>query len=424
MRITLRLMVIALAAFVLPQLVLAAPTEQRCEPSAAVISGADAVYESAPGEVVRHTWKLENDGRCDWPRGTQLVFAGGERFSGPQSYELDSLAPGQTTNVVVDLQTPTSAGEYSGVWQVRSGDAAISGRLVVGFIVAPPVIAEPNNPTRDDSGQDDLPFGIDSPQTHGGLPTPFIDLQASDNVQVPAGGIGNVTIACEEGVVVGGGWYIYEDFEGSHNYNNSATVYESRQVGNGWRLSFRNPSDTDILAYGAAYCLHNVGGTTFDIIYPVPLNPLSSNEGLAHCPEGSLMVGGGFNVFPYDELELRRNDSSPDTNSWKIKVFNRSAFSTSATVSATCYIGGTASISRVASGWNSIDPQEGDWEYVFCPEDSLMTNGGFGQTGFLYQQSLNFDEVASAPDYWQVAAYNPFGSTHSLYASAVCVSFP
>jgi hypothetical protein len=72
----------------------------------------------ALGEPFVKTWRLRNTGTCEWERGYHLVFVDGERMDCPEMVAMPPTAPGEASDISVQLVAPTSAGTYRGYWQV------------------------------------------------------------------------------------------------------------------------------------------------------------------------------------------------------------------------------------------------------------------------------------------------------------------
>ncbi len=82
----------------------------------------------APGAVFKKTWRLKNIGTCTWTTNYSLVYASGEKFSGPTSAKLPvSVAPGQTVDVTIDFTAPSAAGKYRGNWQLANASGTTFG---------------------------------------------------------------------------------------------------------------------------------------------------------------------------------------------------------------------------------------------------------------------------------------------------------
>ncbi|KAL0535370.1 hypothetical protein IC582_029699 [Cucumis melo] len=69
-------------------------------------------------------WRLLNSGTSNWPRGSQLVWTGGHKFSHSLSVEIevpeDGLPPGQEIEIAVDFTTPSFCGQYTSYWSMAS----------------------------------------------------------------------------------------------------------------------------------------------------------------------------------------------------------------------------------------------------------------------------------------------------------------
>jgi len=74
----------------------------------------------APGEAFTKTWRLQNVGSCPW-ENYSLVFDHGVLMGGPREVPLDeTVRPGETVEVSVELFAPQEAGVYQGFWRLRS----------------------------------------------------------------------------------------------------------------------------------------------------------------------------------------------------------------------------------------------------------------------------------------------------------------
>lgn len=79
-------------------------------------------------------WRLRNSGTSNWPRGTQLVWIGGDKLgcSVPVEIEVpaDGLPLGQEIEVAVDFTTPPRSGQYTSYWRMASPSGQIFGQRV------------------------------------------------------------------------------------------------------------------------------------------------------------------------------------------------------------------------------------------------------------------------------------------------------
>jgi polar amino acid transport system substrate-binding protein len=96
--------------------------------------------EMAPGEPFTKIWRVKNTGTCTWDTNYRLVFASGNtpgaQMGGQPTPLTESVAPGETTDVGVDLVASIKPGVYLAWWQMENGDAQAFGeRLPVAIEV-------------------------------------------------------------------------------------------------------------------------------------------------------------------------------------------------------------------------------------------------------------------------------------------------
>ena len=76
-------------------------------------------------ETFTKVWRLENIGDCTWTTDYEVFFTGGNRMGAPAVMGLpESVAPGETIDISVDMIAPDTPGTYTGYWLLRdeSGD--------------------------------------------------------------------------------------------------------------------------------------------------------------------------------------------------------------------------------------------------------------------------------------------------------------
>jgi len=81
------------------------------------------------GESFVKTWRLQNNGSCDWTAGYKLVFSNGDRMNAPDEVALTSgtVAPGQTMDVSVNLTAPDTEGTWKGYFKLKAPDGQVFG---------------------------------------------------------------------------------------------------------------------------------------------------------------------------------------------------------------------------------------------------------------------------------------------------------
>jgi hypothetical protein len=67
-----------------------------------------------PGESFTKTWKVENNGTCNWVYLYHLIFVGGDRLDGDPPRLGKVIVPSQWTQLSVALIAPSKPGAYTG----------------------------------------------------------------------------------------------------------------------------------------------------------------------------------------------------------------------------------------------------------------------------------------------------------------------
>lgn len=75
----------------------------------------------SPGQTFTKTWRLVNTGTCTWSTDYSIAVFSGESMSANNGEQLpNSVAPGQSVDISVDLVAPATAGTYQGNWKLRN----------------------------------------------------------------------------------------------------------------------------------------------------------------------------------------------------------------------------------------------------------------------------------------------------------------
>lgn len=82
----------------------------------------------APNFAFTKTWRLKNVGTCTWNTGYTVVFDSGNPMSAVFPVNLsNSVAPGQTIDIAVNMVAPATAGSYQGNWKLKNASGAAFG---------------------------------------------------------------------------------------------------------------------------------------------------------------------------------------------------------------------------------------------------------------------------------------------------------
>ncbi|CAI0451559.1 unnamed protein product [Linum tenue] len=88
----------------------------------------------APSTPFTKIWRLRNNGNLVWPKGTQLVWIGGDRFNQTDSSELEIAANGlpvdEELDVAIDFTSPAKPGRYISYWRLVSPSGTKFGQRI------------------------------------------------------------------------------------------------------------------------------------------------------------------------------------------------------------------------------------------------------------------------------------------------------
>lgn len=85
------------------------------------------------------TWRLQNNGSCNWEPGSLWVYSSGDPLGGPVSVALPAAAVGAAVDVSVDFVAPATPGVYRSTWQAQAPDGVrFGGQFYVQIVVPEP----------------------------------------------------------------------------------------------------------------------------------------------------------------------------------------------------------------------------------------------------------------------------------------------
>lgn len=75
------------------------------------------------GDSFTKTWTLRNTGYCDWNEDYHLVFKSGTQMDGDDDVLFGiEVDPGEEITLSLSLTAPSTAGTYTGYWQLETDD--------------------------------------------------------------------------------------------------------------------------------------------------------------------------------------------------------------------------------------------------------------------------------------------------------------
>lgn len=82
----------------------------------------------SPDTEFTKTWRLENEGTCNWTSDYDLIFVDGNRMEARKAIELPGrVKPGERVDLSVIMLSPEGAGDYRGFWMLRSDEGEVFG---------------------------------------------------------------------------------------------------------------------------------------------------------------------------------------------------------------------------------------------------------------------------------------------------------
>jgi hypothetical protein len=74
-------------------------------------------------ETFTKTWRIRNNGQCNWPDDTVLVFVSGTKLNSPDTVQVGKVVSSTEKEITVQLKAPDQYGNYTGLWQLKSAQS-------------------------------------------------------------------------------------------------------------------------------------------------------------------------------------------------------------------------------------------------------------------------------------------------------------
>jgi len=119
------------------------------------------------------TWKVQNNGTCDWLFHFVLVPISGETFGGGSTKIKKVVKVNDWSELSVELTSPNKPGTYTSYWRLSNGQGMFGATLAVSIIVsAPPASTPIPTITNTPSPQPTNTFTLVPTETSTSTPTP------------------------------------------------------------------------------------------------------------------------------------------------------------------------------------------------------------------------------------------------------------
>lgn len=108
--------------------------------------------ELEAGESFTKIWKIKNTGTCTWDSNTTVEFVSGDDLDGESTEIGESVAPGETIEISIDMIAPADPDEYTGYWQLANSSGTLFGskfyvQIVVSEATSTPTVTQTSSPT-------------------------------------------------------------------------------------------------------------------------------------------------------------------------------------------------------------------------------------------------------------------------------------
>lgn len=75
------------------------------------------------GQTFFKTWHIQNNSDCTWNTGYKIIFWSGDMMGSAYNYNFpQSLPPGESADISIQLAAPETAGTYKGEWMLQTPD--------------------------------------------------------------------------------------------------------------------------------------------------------------------------------------------------------------------------------------------------------------------------------------------------------------
>jgi len=95
-----------------------------------------------PGQKFTKTWIVQNTGTCPWSTSYKLVHVDGRAMAGTDTNVPLQVPPEQQAQLSVEMEAPTSPGDYYGRWQLQNANDVPFGSILTVVIKVDPLATE------------------------------------------------------------------------------------------------------------------------------------------------------------------------------------------------------------------------------------------------------------------------------------------
>ncbi len=122
------------------------PTQENCTTAATLLADLSipSGTELKPGERFTKSWRIHNNGTCDWV-DYKLVYISGSLMGGNSPSLLRTVKAGEVIDIALELVAPSfPPGEYTGVWKIQTDKGTLLNTELMYRIIIPAPTATPS----------------------------------------------------------------------------------------------------------------------------------------------------------------------------------------------------------------------------------------------------------------------------------------
>lgn len=123
----------------------ALPTQDKCTIAGTLLADLSipAGTELKPGQSFTKSWRVHNNGSCDWV-DYKLVYISGSRMGGNSPSKLRTVKAGEVIDIAIELYAPNYPGEYSGLWKIQDDRGSLLNTELSYRVIIPGPTATPS----------------------------------------------------------------------------------------------------------------------------------------------------------------------------------------------------------------------------------------------------------------------------------------
>ena len=102
------------------------PTKENCTVAATLLADLSipAGTELKPGQKFTKSWRVHNNGSCDWV-DYKVVYISGSLLGGNSPSALRTVRSGEVVDISLELTAPDYPGGYHGIWKIQSDSGSL-----------------------------------------------------------------------------------------------------------------------------------------------------------------------------------------------------------------------------------------------------------------------------------------------------------